>query len=102
MSLEYEFMAQNFKRKKENFVCDNCGKKIKGDGYTNHCQRCLWSKHVDTTPGDRASDCKGMMFPLKIKTIGGEYDITHRCLKCGYEKNNKTSPEDDFDKMLAV
>ena len=43
-------MAQNFKRKIEDFVCGNCGEKIKGDGYTNHCLQCLWSKHVDITP----------------------------------------------------
>lgn len=75
---------------------------MKGDGYTNHCSRCLWSKHVDRTPGDRASDCKGMMFPVKIKIIGGEYGIAHRCLKCGYEKKNKISPKDDFETILSI
>ena len=95
-------MAQNFKRKIEDFVCGNCGEKIKGDGYTNHCPQCLWSKHVDITPGDRASDCYGMMEPSKVETKGGEYDITHKCVKCGYEKRNKMSPKDDFEVAIKA
>ena len=39
-----------FKRKKENFVCENCGAEVKGDGFTNHCPKCLYSKHVDIFP----------------------------------------------------
>ena len=95
-------MAIDFKRKIEDFVCGNCGNSVKGDGYTNHCSRCLWSKHLDVTPGDRASGCGGMMKPSKIETKGGEYDITHKCVKCGYEKRNKMSPEDIFEEALKI
>lgn len=95
-------MASNFKRKIEDFVCENCGQIVKGDGYTNHCPKCLWSKHVDTTPGDRASDCGGMMRPDKIETKGGECDIIHKCVKCGQEKRNKMSPEDAFEEALKI
>ena len=82
-------MAVNFKRKIEDFVCGNCGQNVKGDGYTNHCPKCLWSKHVDINPGDRDSGCGGMMEPAKIETKGGDYDLTHKCVKCGYEKETK-------------
>lgn len=95
-------MTINFKRKIEDFVCDNCGQVVKGDGYTNHCPRCLWSKHVDTTPGDRASDCGGIMRPSKIEIKKGEYDLIHKCVKCGYEKRNKMSPKDNFDEILKM
>ena len=39
----------------EEFVCENCGKKVKKLGYScrNHCPYCLHSKHVDINPGDR-------------------------------------------------
>ena len=39
----------------EEFICENCGKKVKKLGYTcrNHCPYCLHSKHVDVNPGDR-------------------------------------------------
>ncbi|MEK7069725.1 MAG: RNHCP domain-containing protein [Patescibacteria group bacterium] len=95
-------MAINFKRKIEDFVCDNCGQKVKGNGYTNHCPKCLWSKHVDTTPGDRASECEGMMEPLKTEMKRGDCDIAHKCVNCGYEKRNKMSPEDNFDEVLKM
>ena len=95
-------MAIDFKRKIEDFVCENCGNNVKGDGYTNHCPHCLWSKHVDTTPGDRASDCNGMMKPARMKLSGGGYDVVHKCVKCGYEKKNKTSPKDNFEEVLKI
>lgn len=95
-------MAQNFKRKIEDFVCENCGEDVESDGYTNHCPKCLWSKHVDVSPGDRASECGGMMKPSKVETRSGEYDLTHKCVKCGYEKRNKMSPEDNFDEVLKI
>ena len=95
-------MALNFKRKIEDFVCGNCGQNVKGDGYTNHCPRCLWSNHADVNPGDRASGCGGMMKPSKTETTGGEQDITHQCLKCGHEKRNKMSPEDNFEEILKI
>ena len=95
-------MAVNFKRKIEDFVCGNCGEVVKGDGYTNHCPQCLWSKHVDMTPGDRASDCGGMMSSAKVELSGGEYDIIHKCIKCGYEKKNKISSKDNFDEVVII
>ena len=78
IGLGNKFMAVNFKRKIEDFVCGNCGENIKGDGYTNHCPKCLWSKHVDINPGDRASDCGGLMEPSKMEAKGGDYDLTHK------------------------
>jgi Zn finger protein HypA/HybF involved in hydrogenase expression len=36
---------KNFVRRKENFICEACGKKVTGDGYTDHCPACLWGKH---------------------------------------------------------
>ncbi|WP_420871372.1 RNHCP domain-containing protein [Lysinibacillus xylanilyticus] len=34
--------------------------------FRNHCPKCLFSKHVDTVPGDRASTCKGLMRPIGV------------------------------------
>ena len=51
------------------FICQNCGKEVLPltDGsYRNHCPFCLYSLHVDIIPGDRASDCGGIMKPIKI------------------------------------
>jgi hypothetical protein len=54
----------------ENFICENCGFEVtkhpEGSA-RNHCPNCLYSKHLDQDfPGDRASDCGGIMQPVGI------------------------------------
>lgn len=91
-----------FTRRIENFTCEHCGARVEGTGYTNHCPKCLWSKHVDVEPGDRAATCGGMMEPVSIEGSSPEYVILHRCVKCGYERKNKVQPGDDADALLAL
>ena len=93
--------TKQFQRTRENFTCEHCGAEVTGTGYTNHCPACLWSKHVDINPGDRAEVCQGLMKPAQI-LLGEPQRILHRCIKCGHERPNKVSPEDDFDKILGV
>lgn len=95
-------MSKKFQRTKEDFVCKNCGTKVKGSGYTNHCPVCLWSRHVDINPGDREADCGGLMEPIGIDSKRGQYIILHKCLSCGHEKKNKSVAEDNFDSILKV
>ncbi len=91
-----------FKKKKEDFVCGFCGNQVMGDGFTNHCPVCLYSKHVDIDPGDRLETCCGLMKPVRIERKNKEYKIVHRCLVCGQEKLNKTQKEDSFDLILQI
>ena len=93
---------KKFQRKIEDFVCEKCKTKNIGDGFTNHCFKCLWSKHVDINPGDRAETCCGMMEPVKIDLEKGKYLINHLCLKCGYKKRKGVEKDDDFDAIIAV
>ncbi len=86
----------------EDFVCEKCGHKVQGNGYTNHCSECLWSKHVDVNPGDRANNCGGMMEPIGVDKKGSEYTILHKCTKCGFEKPNKANKEDNFQMIVQV
>lgn len=86
----------------EDFVCEKCSFSVVGTGFTNHCPRCLWSKHVDVNPGDRAATCGGLMEPVAVEAESGGYVITHRCMKCGHEKRNKAAPEDDFEVLLDI
>ncbi len=95
-------MSETFKKTIENFTCGHCGAFVKGNGYTNHCPRCLWSKHVDIHPGDRAAQCSGLMEPVGIEVRGHEYILLHKCTICGYEKKNISSPEDDFDDIIKL
>lgn len=91
-----------FTRKIEDFVCEHCGQEVKGNGYTNHCPNCLWSKHVDVNPGDRAADCGGLMRPVSFEVQGQDYYLVHRCQECGHEKKNKLSQDDDLDKVIGL
>ncbi|MES3005056.1 MAG: RNHCP domain-containing protein [Patescibacteria group bacterium] len=91
-----------FIKNKEDFVCEKCGTEVAGNGYTNHCPECLWSKHVDINPGDRASICAGMMEPVRVEKKGKEYTLIHKCIKCGFEKPNKAVPEDNFQILVQV
>lgn len=95
-------MVKRFVRRTEDFVCEMCGKTVKGNGYTNHCPFCLYSKHVDVNPGDRNCSCRGMMKPVSVEANSGEFTIVHQCLVCGKIKRNKANKADSFEAMLAV
>jgi hypothetical protein len=91
-----------FTRTTEDFVCEKCSTKVEGNGYTNHCPNCLWSKHVDIFPGDRKAECGGMMKPIGIIKKGSEYTILHKCTVCGFEKPNKAVKNDNFQMIVQV
>lgn len=95
------FMSQRFQRKIEDFICENCGEKVIGNGFTNHCPRCLFSKHVDITPGDRSEECGGLMEPIGLELEKGKYVITQKCLKCGRIWRNEARPEDEIGQFLT-
>lgn len=93
---------KRFQRTIEDFSCEKCDLLVKGNGYTNHCPRCLWSKHVDINPGDRLALCGGIMEPKNIETEGDIHIIIHQCIQCNYQKRNRVSKEDDFDVILEL
>lgn len=96
-------LTKKFQKRTEDFVCEKCGYSMVGDGYTNHCQKCLWSKHVDNNPGDRAATCLGLMEPVSLELRKrGRYFILQRCVKCGFERFNGLRDEDDFDAALRI
>ena len=91
-----------FQRTVEDFICEHCGASVKGDGFTNHCPKCLWSKHVDIEPGDRAASCGGLMEPVALEGSSPDYSIVHMFGTCGHRKRNKTAAGDDPAAILAV
>lgn len=91
-----------FKKKVEDFVCEHCGTDNSGNGFTNHCYNCLWSKHVDVDPGDRQEECGGMMKPISVEGIVGKYDLVQKCEKCGFVRKNKVWPRDNFDEIIKI
>ena len=92
----------SFKRTVENFVCEHCGASVTGDGYTNHCPECLWSKHVDVEPGDRGATCGGMMEPIALEGSTGKYRIIHRCERCRMERPIALGKYDNMKAVLSI
>jgi hypothetical protein len=91
-----------FIKNKEDFICENCQFENKGNGYTNHCQRCLYSKHVDMEPGDRLNDCTGLMEPIYVSYSNNNEYILHKCLKCSFEKKNTINSLDSVEAMIDI
>lgn len=85
-----------FQKNDSGFVCRNCGFEVLPLGYSsrNHCPKCLCSLHVDVNPGDRASDCGGIMDPISVETDAKKgYIIIHKCRKCGAIRRNRAANE---------
>ena len=93
---------KGFTKTVEDFNCAHCGTVVRGNGYTNHCPRCLWSRHVDNNPGDRAATCGGMMKPIAIESDGDRFVITHKCEICGKTKRQRTSDDDNIDAIIEI
>lgn len=66
-----------------------------GTKHRNHCPLCLWSLHVDHTPGDRDHHCQALMQPVGIWVKdGGEWAVIHRCTSCGEFHANRIAGDD--------
>jgi hypothetical protein len=74
---------------------------VHGDGYTNHCPGCLWSRHVDVHPGDRAAACRALMEPVALLYERGSFVLVHRCVACGHQRRNRTGAGDDLSVLLG-
>jgi hypothetical protein len=100
------------------FECCHCSLEVRpsgamGSAHRNHCTHCLWSKHVDTAPGDRASSCGGCMEPVGVtlKREGadkygrerlGDVMLAHRCTACGVVNINRIAADDPDDLVLGA
>ncbi len=94
--------TKKFIKKIEDFTCEVCGTKVQGSGYTDHCPSCLWSKHVDISPGDRQERCQGLMEPIGVLQEKGQYRIVYRCQQCGIQKVNNAQAKDNFEQILKL
>ena len=82
---------RNFTEIDEEFDCENCGKHVNKLDYSSrdHCPYCLYAKHVDIFPGDRAQKCHGMLEPIGIENNPKKgYVIIYKCQKCGAIRKN--------------
>lgn len=73
----------------------------------NHCNLCLWSKHVDEAKGDRRSICGSGMRPigLTFKQEGfgrqGEIMLIHACSNCDRISINRIASDDSNEGIIA-
>ena len=101
-------MGRDFRFKpSEGFVCRHCKRPVNAPSYgtrhRNHCPYCLWSLHLDESPGDRRSTCKSLMEPIAIWVKrDGEWAIVHRCTSCGQIRTNRVAGDDDPWAMMSL
>lgn len=90
--------------KDENFICENCQKKVSKLKYTarDHCPYCLYSKHVDINPGDRKNSCLGLLEPVGIEKHKDTYKIVYTCQSCKKNHKNIMAKDDNIDKIIAL
>ncbi|MET0523113.1 MAG: RNHCP domain-containing protein [Jiangellaceae bacterium] len=89
------------------FRCRRCKLDVSSDApgtaQRNHCPHCLWSRHLDDSPGDRAADCGASMEPIAVSVRGdGEWVLVHRCTACEELNLNRTAGDDNPLALLRV
>ena len=88
----------------EEFTCINCGEKVNKLNTTarDHCNKCLYSIHVDINPGDRLNPCKGLLEPIGIEKYRDTYKIIYKCQKCHELHKNIMANDDNMDKIIEL
>lgn len=96
---------KKFTKRDEEFICENCGKKVEKLRYTSrdHCPYCLCSKHVDKLPGDRLEECKGLLKPRQVELDNKKgFIIIYKCSECGEIRKNKAAEDDNKDLLIEL
>lgn len=95
---------KQFTMRDENFICENCHQKVNPLNYTarDHCPICLYSKHVDIMPGDRANSCLGLLKPIGIEKFKDTYKILYKCEKCHQLHKNIMAKDDNMDLIIEL
>ena len=102
--------TKRFVKNDDGFVCAVCKKTVLplGSSSRDHCPFCLCSLHLDVMPGDRASNCGGVMEPLRADPDPKKgFVITYRCRKCGQIHRCKAAygadvQNDDINLLIAL
>lgn len=95
---------KKFNMMNEDFICENCKKEVKKSSYTarDHCPYCLYSKHVDINPGDRANGCKGLLVPIGIEKFKDSFKIIYKCEKCREIHKNIVHNDDNSNLIIEL
>lgn len=104
---------KHYKNSAGGFRCSHCKHFVvingsMGTANRNHCNWCLWSKHVDNSKGDRRSHCWGGMesIGLTFKHEGygriGEIMLIHLCSLCKKISINRIARDDPEYRLIEV
>ena len=88
----------------EEFRCLNCNNLVPPLNYSarDHCNKCLYSRHVDNMPGDRSNNCKGLLEPIGIEKYKNTYKIIYKCQKCHKIHKNIMAEDDNYDLIVKL
>jgi hypothetical protein len=105
--MSHEQRRDERRRRQRSFRCGHCRSDVPtravGTAHRNHCPNCLWSRHVDDTPGDRSASCGSLMEPIAITVRGdGEWVLVHRCGGCDVLHLNRAAGDDNPLILLRV
>lgn len=53
-------------------------------------------------PGDRASNCRGIMRPIATEYLRGEFSIIYICDKCGARHRVRAAQNDNRELLIAM
>ena len=95
------------------FKCSHCKhwvviNEYMGTANRNHCNLCLWSKHVDIKKGDRLAECQagmkpiGLTFRIEDAINRGEIMLIHDCMGCDKISINRLAADDGEHLVMEV
>ena len=103
------------RRREQNggFKCVSCREQVvlnafMGTANRNHCNMCLWSRHVDEKKGDRKALCQarmqpiGLTFRIESHDRMGEIMLIHVCSGCPKISINRIAADDLDSEIMAV
>ena len=63
----------------------------------------MWGKHVDEEiPGDRLSDCKGLMKAVRSSYEKGRFRIYYKCQSCNHIFWVNAAKDDNRDLLIEL
>ena len=103
--VEHLKMRKNRQEENSGFKCSHCKQWVVindfiGTANHNHCNICLWSKHVDVKKGDRRAECQagmrpiGLTFRIEGTDVRGEIMLIHDCMGCAKVSINRIAADD--------
>ena len=113
VNFERERVRKHIREQRGGFRCCNCRTQVvvnaqMGTANRNHCNLCLWSRHVDEKKGDRRATCQagmrpiGLTFRIESQDRRGEIMLIHACAGCAKLSINRIAADDLDTEIVGV